>query len=358
VLNPAAGWYRGDLHAHTTASDGDYPPSLVVGIGKAEGLDFVAITDHNTIGAFSEFGQTSDILVIPGMEITLDDGDLNVFGIQAWRDWMEIVCVGQPRVSLTGSSLTTTELMQRIALEGLLISMNHPCLQPWEWRDRATDLRYVHCLEIWNDPYWPDNVHANPQAVALWTAWLNAGHRVTAMGGSDYHYPPRPEEGKWGERLGLPSTYVYAKELSVNAIITGLRRRRAYVSLGPRVSFQARHAGRLYEIGDDLGQVGDAIEFTAVVSNSPVNARAQILQNGQVVAETLIRSGQGNLELGILPGSARSDWYRLDVWDEKGARLAITNPIFVGPSRVPLLHKYGDFIDSPGGQDASQFDKG
>jgi hypothetical protein len=111
-------------------------------------------------------------------------------------------------------------------------------------------------------------------------------------------------------------------------------------------------------MGDDLGQVSGAIEFTAAVSNSPVNARAQILHNGQVVAETLIRGGQGSLELGIRAGPARSDWYRLDVWDEKGARLAITNPIFVGPSRVPRLHKYGDLIDSPGGQEASQFDKG
>lgn len=358
MLNPEAGWYRGDLHAHTTASDGDYPPSLVVGIARAEGLDFVAITDHNTIGALSELGETSDVLVIPGMEITLDDGDFNVFGIQAWRDWMGDICVGRPRVSLTGRYPTATKLMHRIAGEGLLNSINHPCLRPWEWQDRGTDLRYVHCMEIWNDPYWPDNVDANPQAVGLWTAWLNAGQRVTAIGGSDYHYPPRPEEGKWGERLGLPSTYVYAEELSVNAIITGLRGRQAYVSLGPRVAFQARHAGRLYEIGDDLGQVSGTIEFTAAVSNSPVNARAQILHNGQVVAETLIQGGQGSLELGILADLARFGWYRLDVWDEKGARLAITNPIFVGSPRVPLLHRYGDFIDSLGGPDASQFDKG
>lgn len=49
MLNPEADWYRGDFHVHTNASDGAYPPSLVAGIAKAEGLDFVAITDHNTI---------------------------------------------------------------------------------------------------------------------------------------------------------------------------------------------------------------------------------------------------------------------------------------------------------------------
>ena len=30
VLNPKAGWYRGDFHVHTSASDGDYPPSQVI----------------------------------------------------------------------------------------------------------------------------------------------------------------------------------------------------------------------------------------------------------------------------------------------------------------------------------------
>ena len=40
VVNPKAGWYRGDFHTHTHASDGDYPADVVAGIAKAEGLDF------------------------------------------------------------------------------------------------------------------------------------------------------------------------------------------------------------------------------------------------------------------------------------------------------------------------------
>lgn len=245
MINPRPGWYRGDFHVHTNASDGDYPPSLVVALARAEGLDFVAITDHNTIEPFSELSKSPDFLVVPGIEITLDGGHLNIFGMEGWRDWMEDIYVGQIRVPLMGRYPTTIELMRRTSMEGLLNSINHPTLQPWEWRDGATDLRYVHCLEVWNDPYWPDNVHANPQAVALWTAWLNAGYRITAIGGSDYHHPPRPEEGKPGERLGLPSTYVYAEELSAAAILEGLRQRRAYVSMGPRVTFQARADGAM-----------------------------------------------------------------------------------------------------------------
>ncbi|GAB4533372.1 MAG: hypothetical protein Kow0063_15230 [Anaerolineae bacterium] len=358
VLNSEAGWYRGDFHAHTNASDGVYPPALVAAIAQVEGLDFVAITDHNTIEALAKLSQSSGLLIVPGIEVTLDGGDFNVFGITGWCDWMEGICVGQAPVPLCGRYRTVTELMRRIAADGLLSSINHPLLEPWEWRYAATDLSCVHCLEIWNDPYWPDNVHANPQAVALWTAWLNAGFRITAIGGSDYHCPPRPEEGEPGMRLGLPSTYVAAEELSVMAILEGLRRHRAYVSVGPRLTFQARYHDIMYGIGDDLGQQRGEIEFMATLSDGPAAAYARIVKNGEVLVETLIRGGGGSLEYAAVPDrdySGRSaslgDWYRLDVLDQNGHMLAITNPIFAGRFSVPRLHKYGDFVDLPDGRD-------
>ena len=226
VVNPQAGWYHGEFHAHTYYSDGDYSPNQLIELALAEGLDFLAITDHNTIDAFREVSQEPDLLIIPGLEVTLTEGHFNVFGISGWLDWMEPICVGQITTSLTGQFRTTTDLIRHIAATGLLTSMNHPLLKPWEWRDETTDLRFLNCLEIWNDPSWPDNVQANPRAVALWTDSLNAGYRLTGIGGSDYHRPaPRPGENKPAERLGLPCTYVYASELSTPAILAGLRQR-------------------------------------------------------------------------------------------------------------------------------------
>ncbi len=82
----------------------------------------------------------------------------------------------------------------------------------------------IICLEIWNGPSWPDYRQANPEAVDLGTDWLNAGYRITAIDGSDYHHPvPAPEPPKPPDRLGLPSTYVYAEHLSGGAILAGLR---------------------------------------------------------------------------------------------------------------------------------------
>jgi hypothetical protein len=62
---PKARMFRGQLHAHTTNSDGTQSPAGVVAAYKKAGYDFVAITDHNH--------NTPDpgvpgILFVPGVE--------------------------------------------------------------------------------------------------------------------------------------------------------------------------------------------------------------------------------------------------------------------------------------------------
>ncbi len=246
-----------------------------------------------------------------------------------WRHWMEGICVSGKAVPLPVRYRTVTELMRQTAKEGLLNSLNHPLLHPWEWQYKDTNLRYVHCVELWNDLFWPDNFYANPKTVELWTDWLNAGYRVTAIGGSDYHYPPKPKKGLPGERLGQPTTYVYAEELSVAAILEGLRRRRAYVSSGPRVAFQAAIGGTTYMIGDDLGEQSGEIEFTVTISNQPKGILAQLVNNGKIIAKERLNGKETSVQFHDQVNPARSDWYRLEVLDTKGQALAITNPIFV-----------------------------
>jgi hypothetical protein len=242
---------------------------------------------------------------------------------------MEEINVSQKAIPLPEKYQTVNELMRLIAERGYLNSINHPLLQPWEWRFNKSDLSYVHCVELWNDLYWPDNATANPKTVELWSDWLNAGVRVTAIGGSDYHYPPKPELGLPGERLGQPTTYVYAEALSTAGILDGIRKGRAYVTRGPRVNFQAASRDETFMIGDDFGEKSGQVEFTAAISNKPKAVRAQLVKNGQVINEAELGEAGDLVEIGEQVDPMSSDWFRLDVLDEKGQVLAITNPIFV-----------------------------
>ena len=329
VFNPEPGWYAGDFHLHSNASvDGENSTAELAELARDEGLDFLVLTDHNTIDGFSEIDENINFAFIPGIEVTLSKGHFNVFGMGGWRPWMEEICVTQKALPLPDKYQKVSDLMGLIAQEGLIVSINHPLLHPWEWLFKKTALSYVHCIELWNDLYWPDNAIANPKTVDLWTGWLNAGVKVVAVGGSDYHYLPKPEKGLPGERLGQPTTYVYAKELSAPGILEGARRGRAVVSRGPQINLQASLEGEKFNIGDDIGEQDGEVEFTAKIDKLTDIAQARLVRNGQVMAREQLNEGERSLQFRSEVDRTSSSWYRLDVVNDKGQALAITNPIF------------------------------
>lgn len=343
VFNPDPGWYRGDLHLHTTFSDGHHPPVELAQLARDEGLDFIAVTDHNSIDSFSEFGDDPGILVIPGIEATVTDGHWNVFGMPGWQEWLQKVCVGRMSFSLKGTGLTTNDLLQQSSNLGLLNSVNHPLLKPWEWRDGLTDLRYVNCIEIWNDPLWPDNEQANPQAVALWTNWLNAGYRITAIGGSDFHFLPGESPGYPGERPGLPMTYVWAQELSGAGVLAGIKSQRVYVSMGPRLTFNADADGKTEDIGGDLGIISGEVNLTASIYEAPDGSCMRLVKGGKTIHQAAVKGGL-MAEFSDTTSSERPEWYRLEVVDSEERVLALTNPIYTGPRRQPRITEFGGFV--------------
>src|SRR5690606_6753790 len=125
--------------------------------------------------AFEHF--PDDLLVIPGIEVTYKRGHYNVLGVDpaAGADWLAQVGRGYvERPAETDPYPLMNDVLRATAAHGALNSINHPRLAPWAWEFPDTDLRQVHCLEIWNDPSWPDNRRDNPRAIALWTQWLEA----------------------------------------------------------------------------------------------------------------------------------------------------------------------------------------
>lgn len=66
---------RGDFHLHTTASDGKLTPSELVELAARNGLDIIAITDHDTTEGIAEgraAGERLGLRVIAGVELSTD----------------------------------------------------------------------------------------------------------------------------------------------------------------------------------------------------------------------------------------------------------------------------------------------
>ncbi|CDZ74411.1 Hypothetical protein ING2D1G_0217 [Peptoniphilus sp. ING2-D1G] len=79
-FNEKGSFYKGNLHCHSTRSDGHLEPDELVEAYKNQGYDFLAITDHNIFSDFKEFN-SDDFILIPGVEAnpTMPTGDYRAY---------------------------------------------------------------------------------------------------------------------------------------------------------------------------------------------------------------------------------------------------------------------------------------
>ena len=74
-----------DLHAHSTASDGDLEPAALVAAAARAGVTTLAVTDHDTMDGIPEAlaaGEAHGVRVIPGIELTVrvPTGSMHLLG--------------------------------------------------------------------------------------------------------------------------------------------------------------------------------------------------------------------------------------------------------------------------------------
>lgn len=78
-------WYKGNLHTHTTNSDGAYTPEETIALYKSKDYDFLALTDHWFHG---EGRQEENFLLLNGTEFDVGStvqGAFTTSSASAWR---------------------------------------------------------------------------------------------------------------------------------------------------------------------------------------------------------------------------------------------------------------------------------
>jgi len=340
-IKSAPGWYRGDLHMHTGYSDGSCvshkgaevpcPPFKTLETASARHLDFIAVSDHNGISQNHSLRELAawfdDLLIIPAQEITTFQGHANVFGITTFLDFQ----LGSPRLP------TTDRLLDEVHAAHGLISINHPGVPSGEecmgcgWRAEI-DFSRVNAIEIVNGGTM-NNTHSPEgrfSSLPLWESKLNAGFRLTGIGGSDNHNGTESRRAE--STVGIPTTVVHATELSQAAILKAISQGHVFVDVWGSdtglLEVEAANRGKHAQMGDVVPvRRGDKIEFTVHVAGVPPDAILSFAGNGKQFLPAVRRAGADARFNVTADGQAH--WIRVDVRDPQGKLLLIGNPIYL-----------------------------
>ena len=227
-------WYAGDFHAHTVHSDGSLSISELAATGVRAGLDFLAVTDHNTTSHHPHLpgiGAAQGITLLPGQEVTTARGHANAFGDIGWIDFRR----------------PAQDWVSEVARRGGVLSINHPIDGDCAWQHPLAELPAA--LELWHISWFRDLTSTAP-----WAFHQRWDPGAVVLGGSDFHFP----SGPW--TVGTPTTWVAAEDDSAEAILAGVRAGRTAISVG--VSEDAvpcpLHTPVLLRVGDDVIAVAGA----------------------------------------------------------------------------------------------------
>lgn len=341
-LNPDARWYRGDLHMHTAHSDGGCPNAsgtkkvpcplfLTVASAAKRGLDFIAISEHNTMSQVSEMRELQPyfdtMLMIPAREITTFEGHANLFGVSRPLDFR----IGSASVP------NWNALLADVAKAHGVISINHPrrpndetCMGCGFTPRDTVNMHGFQAIEAINggDAGRPDS------GIPFWETQLDAGLRVTAIGGSDSHDGSDAPRDAFAGRIGSPTTVVHARDLSMEGILDGIRAGHVFVDAeGTRdrsLDVVATTGSKTAGMGDALAVPRGSSAHVVVRTAALDGQHLHVFDDGKPVDlaghDVIPANGEVAFDW---TSDGKPHWLRADVRSPEGKLLILGNPVYL-----------------------------
>jgi len=183
---------RADLHVHTTYSkDSLITPKELIYFAKKNGLNAVAITDHDYLeGAVKIAREVKDFLVIPGMEVSSSEGHIVALNVNA----------------SISQGLTAIETVERIHAAGGIAVACHPYVY-FKGCLRNAVCSAFDAIEVINARAFPfqSSVKRAREAAEKF--------KLSQVAGTDAHYGPQ---------IGYGYTCIDVEEVSVDAVVEAI----------------------------------------------------------------------------------------------------------------------------------------
>jgi hypothetical protein len=294
-------FWRGNLHTHSDRSDGVLSPEEVCRRYRAEGYDFLALTDH-FLGCYGYPLVDTVPFRVPGFT-TLLGAELHSGPMQNGHIW-HILAVGLPEgftppaapdFTVRPGMETGPELAARAVAAGAFVAIAHPQWSGLTLAD-ARSLSAAHAVEVYN--------HGcamgcdRPDGFSIADLLLSEGRGLSLIATDDAHFTEPDHFGGW--------VMVKAEENGPEALLAALKVGWFYASQGPEL--------RDVVIGPDRV----VVESSAVVS--------VIVQGAGVAAKGVHGHSMTRTEVPLTDRLAASPWLRVSVIDAAGKR-AWSNPV-------------------------------
>lgn len=177
-------YFRGNIHSHSTQSDGLLSPSEVVRAYRERDYDFLAISDHflanygYPITDTSSF-RTSDFT-------TLLAAEMHVTGLQNGIRW-DLLAIGlDPAFAADGEDEVDTALVQRLSAAGAYVAIPHPMWNGVVHSDGVRIAPWVDGIEIHNEGHTLDSDRGSGWFLA--DSLATAGYRFSTFAADDAHF--------------------------------------------------------------------------------------------------------------------------------------------------------------------------
>lgn len=215
-------FYKGNLHTHSTNSDGRLLPEAVCRAYREAGYDFLCLSDH----FLEKFGYpVSDTRPFRTEKFTtLIGAELHAPATHLGELW-HILAVGLPfDFAPTGADEDGPALARRAVAAGAYVGIAHPQWYGLDFTDGLA-LDAAHAVEIYNHAC--EMLSARPHGLGFYDDLMRRGRRLSLFASDDAHFHVADAFGGW--------VHVKAASRDPGALLAALKAGHHYASQGPQI---------------------------------------------------------------------------------------------------------------------------